>query len=87
LKIGKVYLLRENWKGLVRIGHTTNLNRRIGIMKTSMPMEYEVIHTIEHHNYKLIEKELHNRFREKRVLREWYALDDLDIQRIKRGDF
>jgi hypothetical protein len=56
-------------------------------MKTSMPMEYEVIHTIEHHNYKLIEKELHNRFRDKKVLREWYALDDLDIQRIKRGDF
>lgn len=80
---GFVYCIRYGDNEVYKIGKTTNPKNRISSLKTSCPMDLKIIYMTKCIDYDLCEKELHKLFENKRVNREWFALDDNDIWRIK----
>lgn len=80
-KSGYVYLLR-GVQGAYKIGKTINPEDRIATFKLNLPfpIEYEtIIYTENRHQ---LEKELHNRFKGRRINGEWFALDQEDVEYI-----
>lgn len=57
--------------GFYKIGMTTNLQKRIESLKI-----------IETDNSRMLEKELHEKFKNKRRNGEWFVLDDKDLQEL-----
>lgn len=76
-----IYLIKVNWK--YKIWKTTNLKNRIKKYITENPDEIEVIHYFHCKNYNEKERELHKKFKSKNINREWFNLNDNDINFIK----
>lgn len=81
---GYIYLLESN--GLYKIGYSHEPRARLTRLQTGSPCPIRLVHTIRTVHYKAVEQQLHNEFAEKRVHREWFALDGPDVERIKRLD-
>lgn len=67
-KLGVVYFIRGG--GLIKIGWTADLARRLEVLRSQSPVELKLIGTVEGSRAK--EKELHNKFSEYHVHHEWY---------------
>lgn len=73
-----VYIIRcENH---YKIGVSKNPHTRIRKMKTGSPLQFNIEHFSMNENAFLIEKELHNIYKEKRVTGEWFDLSDKDVK-------
>jgi len=81
-KRGYVYLLRAD-NGLYKIGKTNYLDRRITDLSIKLPYKLDLIHSIESENMDALEQSLHERFADKRVRDEWFALNAEDVEFIK----
>jgi hypothetical protein len=79
---GFVYLLSCE-EGYFKIGRTNNPERRLDELHTLPPFKFELEHTIPADDMKAAEKELHQRFAEKRVNGEWFRLGVEDVSFIK----
>lgn len=77
---GYVYLIRcgEHYK----IGITKTVSRRLTQFSTKLPVKPELVCSIPSPDMYTLEKELHNRFADKRSNGEWFALDDNDVAYI-----
>lgn len=62
-----------------KIGRTGNIKERLSALKTTSPQSIELIHTIATHQSGKLEKELHEKFKLKQMNREWFALDETDL--------
>jgi hypothetical protein len=86
----RIYLLKDNDNGLIKIGSSVNPLRRYNEITNQT---ISVNGSSENRNYKLfwyseptirkIETELHNLFKNNRFEGEWFTLTDLDISKIK----
>lgn len=74
-----IYLIRESFQGLVKIGIATDLYARMVAMEASCPQELELISYVVSSNAKVIEGYIHQRFSEKRYKGEWFRLDSQDV--------
>jgi len=83
--IGAVYFVREKEKGRIKIGKASNINTK-KFFPVKPPFEWELIHTIEHHEFSALEIYFHKLFKSKRVNGEWFSLDSRDIKKIKSFD-
>ena len=84
-KAGYVYLLHHD--GLHKIGRTKSVpNRRTQIV-AKMPHEVTLIHSIKTDDMVGLEALLHERYAEKRMNGEWFALNYDDIQDIRNGEY
>lgn len=89
---GYVYLLKVD-SGEFKIGRTSNLAARIRNFKTLAPFEFRLIHSFPADDCLLAEKLLHTRFSIKKIKREWFLLDQYDVNAIlelsafKKGKF
>lgn len=81
-KHGFVYLIRST-NGEYKIGKTKNMTKRMGWFGISLPFKVETIHTIECDDMDEVETSLHNRFADKRLNGEWFALSESDVEEIK----
>lgn len=81
---GYVYFAKSGI-GLTKIGKTSNLQKRIKQLEKEVQSNLEVIHTIPSDNAYQTEQSFHKRFEEKRVNGEWFLLDELDIEEIKKS--
>lgn len=65
-------------QGVYKIGKTTNIQKRLDGYDTHNP-GYELIHTYSAD----CEAYLHSMFSSKRIRKEWFSLDSIDIQRAR----
>lgn len=79
---GYVYLLQfgEEYK----IGSSNNVERRFREIKTQMPYEGKIIHTIETGDPAGIEAYWHHHFKNKRLKGEWFKLTTDDVKYFRK---
>jgi Meiotically Up-regulated Gene 113 (MUG113) protein len=80
---GYVYLLRAE-NDLYKIGRSKNPKTRINGIIWSFPIAIELVVVIEATDMKVLEKSLHDQFRERRQRGEWFSLTLSDVEYIKR---
>lgn len=78
--VGFVYLVRL--AEFVKIGRSRNPTGRLSFLQ-GLPWEPTLLHQIASNHFDLIEKALHQRFREVRFRCEWFRLTEEDIALIK----
>lgn len=88
-KTGCVYLIRNEDNGLLKIGYTNNLERRLKQIRKSFEFSgikpnLTVEHVFEHDSYIELESYLHREFKEFRFQNEWFSIDDVGAV-IERG--
>lgn len=77
-----VYVIRRSGdtSGLVKIGYSVDIQKRIAAMMTSAPEGFDLIYTLD--GDRNLERTLHRHFSEKRLAREWFNLTDEEIRSI-----
>ena len=81
---GFVYVIKLGDTGYYKIGRSNNPDRRIWKEITPiLPIEPEIICIVETRDMIKLEKELHERYSDKRANGEWFLLDDEDIEQIR----
>ncbi|MFS0688961.1 GIY-YIG nuclease family protein [Sporosarcina sp. 179-K 8C2 HS] len=80
---GYIYFIREAQTGLVKIGRSTDVERRVQSLQISTPFDLEVVFKFYSDDYYLLETNCHNFFKSKKVRGEWYRLSEKDIECIK----
>lgn len=86
---GYVYLLCAD-NGLYKIGKAKRLDSRVTDVSVKVPMRIELVHSFESNDYTWAEKELHDKYADKRDHGEWFRLTPEDVEEIKgieRMDF
>jgi hypothetical protein len=78
---GYLYIISSEL-GFYKIGRTKNVAARMTQLK-SMPLKVESVHTIACEDEIKFEKELHERFKDKRKSSEWFVLDENDIEELR----
>lgn len=79
---GFVYLVRSEG-GYYKIGRTKNPANRIKTFKVKLPFEIEYVAIIQTNDMYALEKELHKKYKPKKVNGEWFSLNDDDLNYIK----
>ena len=82
---GYVYLILST-TGHYKIGRSNDPTRRINQFVSSkvvLPLDFELVHTIETNNMNQLEVSLHLQFHAKRFKGEWFTLDATDVSYIK----
>jgi len=79
---GYVYLIQFGDE--YKIGTSNNVERRFRELKTQMPYEGEILHTIATGDPEGIESYWHNFYKEKRLKGEWFNLSKADIRYFKK---
>lgn len=75
----KIYLLKEP-TGNYKIGFTKRkVEQRIKELETGNPGHFEIVHVFETKHNRKIETALHNLYKHKHVNREYYNLDESDV--------
>jgi hypothetical protein len=77
-----IYLIKENYMGLIKIGVATDVKNRFCMLQISCPQELELIGVFKTKAAYTVEKHLHHRFIDKHYRGEWFALTDDDIDTI-----
>ena len=78
--MGKVYLLTNDEWSQFKIGISTkDIEDRLKSLKTGNGSEITLVKAFETVHYRKIEKWMHNKHNSKRLVGEWFALDDNDI--------
>lgn len=80
-KHGFVYLIKSG--ETYKIGKAKRIDDRMSSISPVLPHPIELIHSIERDEYDALELELHERFADKRLNGEWFALTEQDIEAIK----
>lgn len=81
-KPGYVYLIQSP-TGNYKIGRTTDPANRLKTFEVKLPFEVEFVCVIQCENMFTVERELHQRFADKRVNGEWFSLLPDDVEYIK----
>ena len=81
-KPGYVYFLQgEN--GLIKIGYSQDYKERYKALKKMSPVDIKLLFVVKTDDMVGLERNLHNRFQEKRVKGEWFQLSMQEIQNAK----
>ena len=72
-----VYLIFDPFSKLVKIGKSENPIKRLATIKNANPFA-----ELFFYSDKFTEKELHEKFKDKRVMLEWFNLDKKDLYSI-----
>jgi len=78
---GFVYLVRAE-SGEYKIGRSKNVEARLRNFRTLSPLEFELLHSFYADHASKAESELHKKFTGKRIKREWFSLDGVDVSMI-----
>lgn len=82
---GWVYLLQSG--AHYKIGRSQELERRVKQISVALPEKVELVHSIKTDDPSGIETYWHNRFKEKRLNGEWFALSLSEVRAFKRRKF
>ena len=77
--MSKIYLIKEDC-GYYKIGFTKNkVQSRVYQLQTGNSDNFEIIEVFETKHNRKIETTLHNRYKHKRVAREFFNLDQSEV--------
>lgn len=85
-KSGYVYLLQSSI-GYYKIGYTSNPTTRAATFAVKLPFDVEFMHFIKTNHMRRAEKQLHDKYAERRVNGEWFTLTEADIAEIKAIEY
>lgn len=74
-----LYVLRESWRGMVKIGITSNIMSRLAALQSSAPQSLEVLGLFAFRDTMLIERELHEKYMHYRYSGEWFDMPESEI--------
>lgn len=77
-----VYLIREEFCGLVKIGISSEPTQRLRHLQTSCPQRLDIVAILQIDNPGTIEAELHVRFSPKHYRGEWFRLTEDDVEGV-----
>lgn len=77
-----VYLIRDSWMNLVKIGVTKNISSRFRELQNGCPQELVIVGLIHNESANKIERQLHKRFASKNYRGEWFELTEADVDSI-----
>jgi hypothetical protein len=80
-KPGFVYLIQCG--PYYKIGVSTDVGQRVKQLSTLPPFDLDLVCTIETGDMESLERELHERFADKRKRGEWFELDPEDVDQIR----
>lgn len=80
---GVVYFLKDKEVGLVKIGRTTDLEKRIKSLEYEYETNLELLAKLPSDNVVNLEKKMHLKFKESNFSGEWFKLSESDIQKIR----
>lgn len=69
--------------GLYKIGCSINPEKRVKSLGLGKSIKHKIIHTIKTDDMFKLEKELHNKFQDKKEHSEWFKLNAFDLEYIK----
>ena len=78
---GYVYLIRSEHG--YKIGKTTSVKSRVKLFGVKLPFDIELEHYAYFDDHHSAERELHERFSNKRIQGEWFDLNPIDVELIK----
>ena len=78
-RTGSVYLVRNDRNGMIKIGRSLDVQKRIKALQTSNPFPLTLILTISTNDSSQVESNLHQIFHHKRINGEWFNLSNQDI--------
>lgn len=79
-----LYLIRESWRGMVKVGITKHLKGRLGGIQCGMPQQCELLAHFATRRPRALERYIHVQFADKRYSGEWFTLTGDDIDAIAR---
>ena len=79
---GIVYLIAAE-NGLYKIGKAINLGKRFRTFSVHFPMKWKMIHSFRSRDYTAAEAALHEMYKDKRDVGEWFRLSNDDVAYIK----
>jgi hypothetical protein len=78
--MSKVYLLVNDEWTQFKIGISTKaIDKRLRSLKTGNGSEITLVNSFETPHYRKVEKWMHNKHHSKRLVGEWFALNDNDV--------
>lgn len=78
MKEGWLYIFEAG--GYFKIGISADPSKRMKELQTGSPAKLRTVFTVKLDNVKTVEHQLHRTFATKRVVGEWFTLDEADIQ-------
>ena len=69
--------------GYYKIGRAKKLDQRVKRFEIKLPFEIELVCSVHSDDYVALERALHERFADRRVNGEWFALTQADIDYIR----
>lgn len=79
-----VYFLHAKDVGLVKVGRTKSLRRRVSQLQTGCPYDISLIGAVK--GGRITEKFLHSRLASVRVRGEWFKADEFSLKYIRELD-
>jgi predicted GIY-YIG superfamily endonuclease len=80
-KHGYVYLMHSE-NDFYKIGISKNVKRRAWELNRYIPIVIRAVHYFACHDYRKVERALHEKYSSKRVQYEWFKLDKKDVKWI-----
>lgn len=71
-----VYAIRKVGTDRVKIGISTNVERRLRSLELAVGEKLELLHTVNCDNPYVVERELHKMYKGRKTLGEWFAFAD-----------
>lgn len=78
-----VYLIRSHETGYYKIGISNDPYKRVAQLQTGSAVKLELIHCFLCEDAEQTEAFLHDKFSDKRLMGEWFSLNDSDVKEIK----
>ena len=81
-----VYLIKDTRTGLIKIGSSNNPERRLVELKNQYDNEFLVLLAYVENVEQKLETKLHNKYRDKNRINEWFELTESDIEEIIKNN-
>ncbi|QYB17539.1 hypothetical protein PV-S19_0175 [Pacmanvirus S19] len=86
IEIGYIYFITEiPFNNKVKIGMSKNPLKRIKQLQTGNPSKLVIYYTFESEDYKLLERTLHNICADKKIINEWFEMEESELQSLISG--
>jgi hypothetical protein len=73
----------EGANGVYKIGKTSQLHARMNFFEIKLPFDVKLICAIPSEDITTLEKQLHDKYTNKRIKGEWFELTEQDVEDIK----
>ncbi|SIP85898.1 Bacteriophage T5 orf 172 domain-containing with Zinc finger domain [Pacmanvirus A23] len=85
-KNGYIYFIIEiPFANRVKLGISNNPAKRLKQLQTGNPNRLVIYHMFESTDYKLLERTLHNICADKKIINEWFEMDESELQSLISG--